>query len=214
MNNNLLITRPENDDATYYLSKWTEKLIKEVGGKGLKIIDLWRKKANRERFIGTVKKSNPKLLFLNGHGNEDNVGGHEQEPILTPEDKSVVDNKIIYARSCRSGKILGNILTNQNGATYLGYKEDFWLGYRPEKISKPLEDDRAALFLEPSNYVIQSLLKGHSAKDANKRSKILFAKNIEKLLADGPTNENYGYRAALLWDMANQVCLGNQDATF
>lgn len=198
MKNNLLITRPENDDATYYLSKWTEKLIKEVGGKGIGVIDLWREKANRKRFIGTVKKSNPKLLFLNGHGDVDNVGGHDEEPILTAKDKGVVDNKIIYARSCRSGRILGNILTDQSGATYLGYKENFWLGYYPEKVSKPLEDERAALFLEPSNYIVHSLLKGHSAKDANIKSKILFAKNIEKLLAEGPANENYGYRVALL----------------
>ncbi len=214
MKNNLLVTRPENDDATYYLSKWSEKLIKEVRSKGIEIIDLWRKKANRKRFIGTVKKSNPKLLFLNGHGNIDIVGGHNQEAILTIDDKSAIDNKIIYARSCRSGKVLGGVLTNQSTATYMGYKEDFWLGYHPEKISKPLEDERAALFLEPSNHIILSLLKGHSAKEADIKSKYLFAKNIEKLLIAGPTVENYGCRTALYWNMINQVCLGNQNATF
>jgi len=214
MKNNLLVTRPENDCATYYLSKWSEKVIKEAQNKGVRIIDLWRNKANRKRFIGTVIKSNPKLLFLNGHGDSDIVGGHNQEAILTIKDKNVVSCKIIYARSCRSGKILGNVLAAQGVVTYLGYKENFWLGYRLEKISKPLEDERAALFLEPSNYVILSLLKGHSAKDANSKSKALFAKNIEKLLIAGPTDENYGYRAALYWDMMNQVCLGNQNATF
>lgn len=214
MEKNLLITRPENDDATYYLSKWSEKLIKEAGNRGIRIIDLWRKKANRKRFIGTVKKSGPKLLFLNGHGNVDIVSGHNQEVILTVEDRVIIDNKIIYARSCRSGKVLGSVLTNQSAATYLGYKEDFWLGYHPEKISKPLEDERAALFLEPSNYIVHSLLKGHSAKDAHNKSKMLFAKNIEKLLIAGPKDENYGCRVALYWDMMNQVCLGNQNATF
>ena len=97
---------------------------------------------------------------------------------------------------------------------YLGYKEDFWLYYSEDKVFRPLEDKTAELILEPSNYVPIALLKGHTAGQANSKSKARFRKNIEKLMVEGSTSDNYYAIRYLFWDMMHQVCLGDQSAIF
>ena len=82
-------------------------------------------------------------------------------------------------------------------------------------IGKPLEDKTAELFLEPSNYIPVSLVKGHTAGDANNRSKKLFRENIERLVIEGPeSSDDYNAVRYLLWDMTHQVCLGDENAIF
>jgi len=210
----LLITRPEHDPATLYLSKWSEVIIDEAHRKSAKVIDLRREKANRKRVIGILEKRDPKLVVLNGHGGESFVGGHDNEAILKEGDAKAVESKIFFARSCKSAKNLGLNAVNNGAIAYLGYKEDFWLFYSEDKIFKPLEDKTAELFLGPSNYVPIALLKGHTAGQSNNRSKTLFRKNIEKLIIEGPATDDYYTIRYLLWDMTHQVCIGDQNARF
>lgn len=214
MGNSLLITRPEHDFTTRYLSRWSEKIITEAKNKGRNVIDLLRGKANRKRFISTLEKRGPGLVVLNGHGSENSVMGHDNEIILKEGDGGAISLKIIFARSCKSAKILGQNAIAHGATTYLGYKEDFWFRYNPAKISKPIEDKTAALFLEPSNHLVISLLKGHQTGYSNKKSRVLFRENIEKLLIAGPSTEDYDAIRYLYWDMINQVCLGKKDAIF
>lgn len=175
------------------------------------MIDLYRKKANRKRVIGILEKKSPEFVVFNGHGNESCVTGHDNEPILTKDDHKAVSSKIIFSRSCRSAKILGHYSVKHGAKAFLGYKENFWLMYNTDKMSKPFEDKTAALFLDPSNSVAISLLKGHKAGDANKKGKNLFRKNIEKLLIAGPSADDYGAIRLLHWNMTNQVCLGDKE---
>jgi len=212
MAGSMLITRPENDDATIYLSKWSENIIKEAKNKGLKVIDLWRNKANRERVIGILGKVNPRFVMFNGHGSENCVRGHNMEIIIEEGDGKEFDSKIIFSRSCKSAKILGQTTITEGAIAYLGYKEDFWFKYNPKKVFRPLEDKTAELFLEPSNYLGIALLKGHTTGLSNNKSKGHFRKNMEKLLIEGPLAEDYDCIRYLYWDMIHQVCLGNQDA--
>ena len=214
MGGSLLITRPEHDVATYYLSRWSEIIIIKAKEKGINVIDLHRGKANRKRVIGTLKKVCPRLIILNGHGSDVSVQGHDNEIILDERNKEVIKDKIIYARSCRSARILGEISILHGVEVYLGYKEDFILFFDPTTVRKPLEDKTAELFLKPSNYIPISLLKGHTAGEANDRSKNLFRKNIEKLIIEGPSSDNYYAIRYLLWDMTHQVCLGDRSAIF
>ena len=58
----LLITRPEYDPGTCYLSRWSEKIINEAKNKNVRVIDLHRQQAERKRFLGTLKKTNPNLI--------------------------------------------------------------------------------------------------------------------------------------------------------
>lgn len=210
----LLITRPEHDLGTTYLSKWSKKIIDLAEDKGIKVIDLHREKASRDRVIGTLEKTGTKLVILNGHGSDNSVHGHNNEVILKEGDTRAVKDKIIYARSCRSAKSLGKNSIAQGALAYLGYKEDFIMYTDETNAGKPLEDKTAELFLEPSNYIPVSLVKGHTAGDANNRSKAKFRKNIERLVIEGPPSDNYDAISFLLWDMNNQVCLGNENAIF
>ena len=47
----LLITRPEYDPGTHYLSRWSEEIINEANDKGVRVIDLHRQQAERKRFL-------------------------------------------------------------------------------------------------------------------------------------------------------------------
>jgi hypothetical protein len=209
----LLITRPEHDITTRYLSKWSAEIADEAKAKHTDIVDLEAEKATRERFIGTLEKKSPRFVFINGHGNEKVVGGHNDEVILQGSDKAVRD-KIIYARSCKSAKELGP-QTIQNGATaFIGYDEDFIFMIDESKSFRPLQDETAALFLEPSNQTAMSILKGHSVKEADRRSKEKFTRNIQELILKGPSEDDYYAIRHLLWDMRHQVCLGDKEAKF
>ena len=91
--------------------------------------------------------------------------------------------------------------------------DDFVFLYTSEKISKPLTDDLAALFLKPSNQLVKSLLKGHSTSDSLKRSKNLFIKNIQGLLTSESSLYDYAL-PYLIWNVKHLVCLGDKEASF
>ena len=44
----LLIIRPEHDDTTYYLSNWSKNTINFAQSKGIKVLDLPKKRANKK----------------------------------------------------------------------------------------------------------------------------------------------------------------------
>jgi len=78
----LLITRPEHDYGTKYLSAWSTKIIKEALAKGVNVIDLHGNKAKQKEFEGRIKKLDPSLIILNGHGDENTVAGFDNEHII------------------------------------------------------------------------------------------------------------------------------------
>ena len=90
----LLITRPEHDEATHYLSKWSQQIIDMAKDKNVNVIDLHRDKANRARVIGTLKKNVAKLVVFNGHGSDRCVHGHNNEIILKENDSVAVKGKL------------------------------------------------------------------------------------------------------------------------
>lgn len=125
---------------------------------------------------------------------------------------AAVKDKIVYARACKSAKRLGPETIKNGASAYIGYDEDFVFVIDEAKVSRPTEDDVAALFLEPSNQTALSILKGHSVEEANRRSKAKFAKNIQHLLLRGPSDNDYYAIRHLFWDMQHQVCLGDASA--
>ncbi len=204
----VLITRPEHDLTTRYLAKWSEEIVAEAKSKHHDVVDLKAKKATRERFIGTMQKTNPRLVVLNGHGDEDRVGGHDDEILLSGPD-GVVKDKIIYARACKSAKRLGPQTVANGASAYVGYDEDFVFVIDEEKSSRPLRDKTAALFLGPSNHAALSLLRGHTVAEANQHSRSQFARNIQALILRGPSDDDYYAIRHLLWDLRHQVSLGD-----
>ncbi len=208
----LLITRPGHDPGTKYLSHWSKKIIEAAEEKGAKVIDLHQDKAERKEFEGRVHKTNPSLVILNGHGNEDCVTGHDNKVIVQAgKNEELLKNRITYAVSCDSAEELGKSCADKN-TSYIGYKKSFIFNFNPKYLNRPIDDKRAKRFLDASNQVPLSLLKGHSAQESSARSKEAFKREISLLFtsfhSDPDSREDV---KDLWWDMQHQVCLGAQD---
>lgn len=210
-----LMTRPEYDATTRYLSRWSEGLLTIARKKGILILDLHKEKANLKEFTSMVSRMRPSLIVLNGHGNQGCVTGHDNE-ILVQEGKNteLLGGKITYAVSCQSATILGRAVVNKTGTTYIGYEDDFVFTFSQSKVGKPLENDRAKPFMEASNQVILSILKGHSAQEASQRSKEAFRAHIIRLLSSQANPDARLDAQALWWNLKNQICLGNGEKRF
>ncbi len=208
----MLITRPEHDPATRYLSCWNKAVIKLAEKKGIDVIDLRREKANKNDVAGRIKKTAPALVVLNGHGGSDFVMGHNNEVLIKKgRNEKLLKGRIIYSISCRSAKKLGPACSDDETA-YIGYDEDFVFNISRRNLTRPLEDKRAAQFLDAATQVSVSLIKGHTAGEASEISKNLFKEKIKELLSKGSLDPDARDDAAYLyWDMKHQKCLGNGD---
>lgn len=209
----ILIIRPEHDPLTRHLSCWNSKVIEFANNKGHIVTDLHKEKANKKEFEGRMKKINPDLVLLNGHGDDESVTGHDNEVVVKEgENSDLLKNKITYAVACSSAKILGETCADST-TTYIGYDEYFVLNLDRRFFSDPLRDEKAGRFLEPSNKVAISLIKGHTAKEASESSKKSFRENIVSLLAKAnPDVDALDDAKNLYWNMTHQVCLGNEEA--
>ena len=155
--------------------------------KGVDVFDLRRASANRKEFEGRVKKLQPRLVILNGHGNERTVAGHDNEPLVQIDDnEELLYGRITYALSCNSAAELGVHCAQHSRTTYIGYTDKFIFSLTRNTSSRPLEDSRARPFMESSNQVALALLKGHTAAEASQKSKELFKKNY----SNSPTYEH------------------------
>lgn len=207
----ILITRPEHDPLTRCLSHWNTKVIANAIGKGNNVIDLHRDRANRKAFEGRLKKVDPSLVLLNGHGDEVSVAGHDNEILIkNGENEILLKNRITYAVACSAAKKLGEICAGEN-TTFIGYDEYFTLNLDSHFLANPLNDKRAQKFLEPSNKVADSLIKGHTCREASDNSKKEFQKNIRLLLTNPKDPDALDDAKDLFWNMSHQVCLGNQE---
>lgn len=214
MNQLLLLTRPNYDPATNYLFHWSEQVIKLAKQKALRTIDLVGGKANRAGFTSRVKKTDPSFIFFNGHGSETTVEGQDGEVLVSAGDNEhLLEGKIIFARSCSSAKGLGPRSVSVGARAFIGYEEPFVFMIDSKVSTRPRSDETARLFLEPSNQVATTLIKGHTSEEADRRAKQAFRRNIRKLLTSETTEDDSSALRFLLWDMNHQICLGNPGAT-
>jgi hypothetical protein len=200
----MIITRPEHEPATRYLSCWSGYIIEAAIKKNIDVTDLRREKAVRKELEGRL------LVILNGHGSDECVLGHnDKELINIKSNGDLLKGRVTYAVSCNSAKLLGKYCADTNTA-YIGYNEKFVFNAEARHLSHPLEDKRAARFLQSSNQVSLSLIKGHTAKESSDNSKSLFRDQIRELLPSANNDPSAREDAAdLFWDMNHQVCEGN-----
>ena len=211
---NLLITRPNHDVTTNYLYYWSQKILDVANEKGIRTVDLKGKRANKKEFTSVINKIKPHLVILNGHGDDRTITGFDNKILLeVGSNEKLLEGKIAYAVSCSSAKMLGPKCINSGTHAYIGYTDDFAFIIDESKITKPLEDKTACLFLEPSNQVAISLIKGNNTSSSYKRSQEFFKRNISHLLTSESPKEEKEALPYLLWDMRNQVCLGDQKAS-
>jgi len=203
-----LTTRPNHDLTTNYLSSWMGLVFNQAKKSGIKVLDLKGKRANKKELTSMVYKLKPDLIVFNGHGDEMTITGNDDN-ILIKEgvNDNLLKDKIIYAIACRSAKSLGVSAISKGAKAYIGYNEDFIFLIDEKFISKPLMDKTAALFLNPSNYLVLCLLKGHHPKDSYEKSKSAYKRNIEKLMTSEASKEDKEVLPYLIWNMKHQVCL-------
>jgi len=209
----MIVTRPQHDITTKYLSVWAGEVIFFARQKKIEVFDLIKNKANKKDFEGRVKKLRPEVIFLNGHGNDDCVTGHDNEKLVDVENNhDILSGAITYALSCNSGKILGPKVVENNEATYIGYEDEFIFVGNRKYLAHPLEDPMAKPFMESSNQVMISLLKGNNAQAASEKSKNKFKEHYMKLSSSQADSDTLQAAQCLWWNMRNQVCLGDLNA--
>lgn len=209
----LIVTRPYYDIPTKYISGWAEEIISFAQNKGINVVDLEKEKANKNDFEGRVNKLQPNLVFLNGHGGADFICGQDDRVLVKAgENHDVLKGKITYALSCESGKKLGPEVVKDEKSTYIGYSDEFVFVCDMRYKGKPLTDIKARPFMEASNLVMLSLLKGNSAKEASDKSKIKFREHVTKLSSSAADPDILQAMQFLWWNAEHQVCLGDQNA--
>lgn len=209
----ILITQPEYDYTTRYISSWAEKVVQYAKNKNNNVIALKNHRVGKSIFKSVVNKTNPTFIFLNGHGNSDAVTGQDNKPLITTAyNLDYLKKKIIYALSCQSAKNLGKYCIKKGIKTYIGYIEDFIFIINRTKRTHPEQDSIATLFLDASNVICFSLLKGKTTDESFKDSQNAFRKTIRSLLTSESAIQQSSTIRFLIWDMKHQVCLGDQDA--
>jgi hypothetical protein len=216
MDKTLLVTRPKYDDGTEYLSAYSLLVMKYANEQGIDLKDFEGKNANKQEIEKYLKKKNPSLFFLNGHGNEHEIDGHKETIFSVNNNLNLLKGRIVYARACSAANSLGKEVVKDNKGCFIGYRYSFSFWMDGKWSAKPLNDKSAALYLKPSNEIILSLLAGKSAAEANERSKRLMVDNMKKLLVLGEKNQPEAMgMLQILWDNYDgQVLLGNEEARF
>ena len=185
----ILITNQNHDITTSYLYYYTKEIndfaIKEIGSKPLY---LEGSRLNRQTVTSIIKDQNPKLVLLNGHGDHNKIFGNKIYRSSEPEvifegdvNHSILSRRLIYARSCWAGKSLGPKIVSNRGC-FIGYVTPFEFWNDENLSTNPAKDKTAYLFLDPSNEVARSLIKGIGASESAEKFKVLCKKNILKLL--------------------------------
>lgn len=117
--------------------------------------------------------------------------------------------KILYVRSCEAGAVLGPTSIAKGATAFIGYKRSYWLMRSKSQHTRPLTDKISKLFLEPSNLVPISLIKGHSVKESFNKSQESMRKNFSHMISSKASTAERD-AAFFLWsNYSCQVMLGN-----
>jgi len=202
----VLVTRPNHDLPTKYLYSFSQIIVDLCGNKSIGITDLKSKKASKKNFDRSIKKDDVQFIFINGHGNDDVVTGYNNK-VLIDKYGPGLKNKVIFARSCRSAKILGKKLVKGGVKAYIGYTKDYYVMMSNDCPKDLVKDKMARLFLEPSNLIAKSIISGDSVKEASNKSKKALVDNIKKVLSSGDQDRHQvaGY---LYHDLKCQKVIG------
>lgn len=213
LSNSILITRPSHDLINSYFFLWTQQVIDYAHKHNIKVLDLDNDKATREKFTSYINKNKPKLVFMNGHGNENCIAGNKDDIIIeSGVNEKLLEGKVVYIRSCNVAAGLGEVCIKNGTIVFIGYLKKYSLGYTPSSAFRPLEDKVAKLFLEPSNLIPISLIKGNSAKEAYRKSQTAMLKNFLLMLSTKATKEQKDAAPSLWRNRKYQVILGDENA--
>lgn len=207
----VLITRPNHDVILNFLYYWSEEVVKLAKKKCFTLLDLKGDKSCKDKFESYIKKNDPVLLFFNGHGSEREISGHDDEVIVELGDNDkFLSGRIVYARTCDSAVELGKKCKSK---AFIGYSWRFIFYFNSKNVSNPTRDKLAARFLQPSNLVATTLLKGHTTEDAYNRSQEAMIKNLFKMLSSEASHEEKAVASFLWGNIQSQRLYGDPKAS-
>ncbi len=215
LNKGFLITRPKHDYLTNLIFHWCDNVINLAKSRGYRVLQLDGEKANRAMFESYAQKNDIAFVFLNGHGNSSAIAGHDNEPLLAVDDgDDLLPGAIVYARSCDAGKQLAQKMIDQGTRAFLGYKRKFAVASSNDnRVSRPLDDKLAKLFIEPANIAPIAILKGNTVEEADRRSKTEMMKKVLYMLSSVATEEERSVASLLYSNLKGQIIVGDGSAT-
>ncbi|MFW6283179.1 MAG: hypothetical protein ACOC1P_03970 [Minisyncoccales bacterium] len=212
MENSVLITLPQSDSVTEYLTAFSKEILDNSEKRNIKSTCLRREKATKENFEKSIRGSH-KLVVFNGHGNTQCIMGHHNKEIIKKgKNEILLKDKITYARSCWSASNLGESIVKQgNGTCFVGYNIPFMFLSDITRETTPLKDKFAKVCLETSNRFPMGIIKGQSSLKAHKNSKKAMLKEINKAISKGDKDSQA--IANTLWNnYSGQILLGCETA--
>lgn len=214
MQKGLLITCPEHDDGTAYLTYFSRPIIEEALNKSIKTKKVNDENLNMKDFSEIIGKLDYRLVVFNGHGSPDSIFGYKDNIIIkVGENDNYLKEKIVYARACNAGLLLGpNCMNKAEKGCFIGYNLPFVFFMDEKWTTKPHNDKIANLFLEPSNLVPISIIKGHTSLESHKNAKRQMLKTMRSLLKNKQEQETPFYLEALWNNYKGQVIFGDNSA--
>ena len=201
----VLLTNPEVDPLTYCLSVWTDDMLEKTKSKTNQYYRLKREKVNRKEFESYLEKRSIDLVLICGHGASDAIAG-DKEIILDTKNDNLLKGKLVHALSCQSAKQLGPDAMKKGAKGYIGYKENFIAFFDDSKrLTEPLKDDIASLFLDPAFTAPKVLLKGGTPKKAVVMTKKAYNKSIREAINSDIQSDADQLIGWLFWDRDNLV---------
>lgn len=196
----ILVTSPEADNITRYLRVWTKQLLKKVHRQH-QIFHLDQEKVTHEHFRGLLKKKSIDLVCLNGHGAADRIMGHNLQTLLDTKNADLLAGTTAHVLACDTAKTLGPSAMAAGARGYVGYDERFIMLSRPAKISQPLQDDVAQLFLNPAFTAPKALIDGKSCQEAVQLAQNAYRRSIQEALNSDIQSDKDRCVGFLLWDL-------------
>lgn len=210
----VLFSRPADDVTLNYLYYYSKELVNLSISLNHKTINKEKEESNKNTILSLIKKQKPILIIFNGHGSPEVICGHRKEIIIhSKENPEVLRNSIIYALSCSSAAILGPKAVEKGAICFIGYESDFALGKDPDSEASPKHDKIAKLFIEPSNILVSSLLKGHNIKKSIEKAKEKMLENLWYLHTTKDSPEAIYYAPFLFGNFSSLISHGNENAS-
>lgn len=148
-----------------------------------------------------LSKKSVDLVLLNGHGASDCIGGYNDEILLDLNNVQLLKGKTVHALSCKTAAKLGPAAMRAGAKGYIGYDENFVLLSNPRRISSPLKDTIAKLFLDPAFVAPAALLDGKTADEATELAVNAYKQSIKTALNSDIQSDDDKCASYLFWNM-------------
>jgi hypothetical protein len=168
----ILNIAPRFDDATEYSFRWNRRLMAEVPGEKVELLEGDAVRAKVEEKLRSLK---PGLVVFYDHGDVDRLVGNDGAPCIDLDNASLLDGAEVYTMACLSARELGVEAWRRGCGAYWGYVEEF--GFTVDDME--MFEELAGLGL------LARLLKGMSWAEAKKEVQAKADYMIDKALSKG-----------------------------